>query len=316
MKTTLALILLLISLVDAPTALADAFGGGANQFTVEFVAVGDPNNPDDVTGEPNPAGKVEYAFRMGKYEISEDMIAKANAQSAADGDPLNISYFGFNAGVNKPATEITWNEAARFVNWLNTSTGHAPAYKFTGGAFDVWQSGDAGYDPANPFRSSQAYYFLPSIDEWYKAAFYDPAAGAYYDYPTGSDSAPDGIDLAGDAVFDAVFEDGGMNSTPNDVMDVGVASPYGTAGQGGNVFEWEETDYFLDNNFNSGVHGVRGGAWHVNSSALVSTFRFNIGIPESNNVGFRVASIPVPEPAAAPLALAALLCWASRRSRS
>ena len=39
-------------------------------------------------------------------------------------------------GPNKPAAGISWLEAAKFVNWLNKSTGHTPAYKFgAGGAF-------------------------------------------------------------------------------------------------------------------------------------------------------------------------------------
>ena len=67
-----------------------------------------------------------------------------------------------------------WSEAARFVNWLSTSQGYDAAYKFTtGGGNDniaLWTSGDSGYNAANPFRNSNAYYFLPSEDEWYKAA--------------------------------------------------------------------------------------------------------------------------------------------------
>ena len=38
-----------------------------------------------------------------------------------------------------PATGISWNEAARFVNWLNVSQGHPVAYKFHS------QPGDPGY---------------------------------------------------------------------------------------------------------------------------------------------------------------------------
>ena len=33
-------------------------------------------------------------------------------------------------GANQPATSVSWNEAARFVNWLDTSQGFTPAYKF------------------------------------------------------------------------------------------------------------------------------------------------------------------------------------------
>lgn len=221
---------------------------------------------------------------MGKFEISEDMINKANTLGG-----LGITHN--NRGANKPATAVSWFEAATFVNWLNDQRGASPAYKFNGSTFEFWQSGDAGYDPNNRFRNSLAFYSLPSADEWYKAAYYDPNAGVYYDYPTGSDSDPDGIDFAGDMTFDAVFFDGGFNTQPNDITDVGVMSPYGTAGQGGNVWEWEEADN------SSAARSARGGNW-LNSYSFVlrSSFRGFDVIPGVglNDVGFRVASIPEP----------------------
>ena len=78
MKTTAVLILLTFALLYASTAHADTFGSGAKQFDIEFVSIGNADNPDDTTGSPNPAGKVEYAYRIGQFEISEDMIDKAN----------------------------------------------------------------------------------------------------------------------------------------------------------------------------------------------------------------------------------------------
>ncbi len=272
----------------APTSLADTFGTGPNEFTIEFVDIGNPDNTDDTTGDPNLAGEVKYTYRMGKFEISEDMINKANTLGG-----LGITHD--NRGTNKPATSVSWFEAATFVNWLNTSTGHTPAYKFNGSTFELWQSGDAGYNPNNLFRNSEAFYFLPSMDEWYKAAYYDPNAGVYYNYPTGSDSVPDGIGFVGDTTFDAVFDDGGSNPQPNDITDVGVLSPYGTAGQGGNVFELEETEVDLVNDSSSSVRGIRGGSWNSGPPALLSSVRLTID-PSSENsiVGFRVASVPEP----------------------
>jgi hypothetical protein len=95
---------------------------------------------------------------------------------------------------------VNWNEAARFVNWINTSTGGTPAYKFAlqpgeigydaNANIELWTAGDAGYDPNNLYRNSLARYVLPSVDEWYKAAYYDAMSGVYYDYPTGSNTAP------------------------------------------------------------------------------------------------------------------------------
>lgn len=279
-----------MALSCAANAYADTFGIALNTFDIEFVTIGNPGNPADTTGNPNPAGSVPYIYRMGKFEISEDMIDAANALGS-----LGITHDS--RGGDKPATSITWFEAATFVNWLNTSTGHTPAYKFNGGNFELWQSGDAGYDPANPFRNSKAFYFLPSADEWYKAAYYDPTAGVYYDYPTGSDNVPDGIDFPGDATFDAVFTDGGMVAQPNDITDVGVLSPYGTAGQGGNVWEWEETEDDLVNDSVSSLRGVRGGTWgRFGAEELLSSERshFNPSREDNLNKGFRVASIPEP----------------------
>ena len=41
------------------------------------MTIGNPGNPPDAN--PNPAGRVPYSYRIGKYEISEQMIDKANA---------------------------------------------------------------------------------------------------------------------------------------------------------------------------------------------------------------------------------------------
>ncbi len=315
MKTITALAFLSLTLFCTPAAYAVTFGSGSNTFDIEFVTIGNPGNADDFTGDPNQAGKVDVTYRIGKFEISEDMIDKANTLGG-----LGITHD--NRGANKPATVVSWVEATRFVNWLNLSSGSPLAYKFavqpgevgyTANAdIELWDPNDSGYNPNNLFRNSLATYFLPSMDEWYKAAYYDPINDVYYDYPTGSDSVPDGIDFVGDPNFDAVFADGGSNGQPNDITDVGVLSPYGTAGQGGNVFEWEETDFDLVNDSISSARGVRGGRWNFNSNGLLSSVRFNI-FPTggSSSIGFRVASIP--EPTTCTLALAALCLAMSRR---
>ncbi len=101
---------------------------GANEFTIDFVPIGNPGNTADTTGSPNPAGKVDYFYRMGKYEISRDMITKASAAGGLGITLADMSSYGGN-GVDRPATGVTWNEAGRFVNWLNTSQGYSAAYK-------------------------------------------------------------------------------------------------------------------------------------------------------------------------------------------
>jgi hypothetical protein len=81
MKTIAALTLLSLALLCVPTAHADiveSFGSGANAFTMTFVPIGNPGNAVDTTGNPNPAGSVGYHYNMGKYEVSRDMIIRAN----------------------------------------------------------------------------------------------------------------------------------------------------------------------------------------------------------------------------------------------
>jgi len=45
---------------------------------------------------------------------------------------------------------------------------------------EAWQLGGE-----NLSRHKDTHYFLPSMDEWYKAAYYDPSAVSYFDYPYG-----------------------------------------------------------------------------------------------------------------------------------
>ena len=286
------LLFLAIGTVDSSTAQADTFGSGDNTFEIEFVTIGDAGNAPDTTGSPNPAGAVAYEYRMGKYEISEAMIDAANAIAADAGDPLGITHD--NRGPNKPATRVSWFEAAQFVNWLNTSKGSTPAYKFDDqGVFQLWEPTDPGYNSDNRFRNTKAQYFLPSADEWYKAAFYDPVTDQYFDFPNGSNTAP--IPTAGGtAPGTAVYNLGG----PADIMLGGGPSPFGTVAQAGNVWEWDETAVDLVNDDPIENRGFRGWAWGTigDPNELSSSFRHFIWTPSFSvgDVGFRIASIPEP----------------------
>lgn len=266
-------------------ARGDVFGSGADSFEIEFVTIGSPGNPADLSG--GGLGAATYEYRIGKYEISEDMIDKANALGGL-GITKDIR------GPNKPATSVTWFDAARFVNWLNTSSGNVPAYKFdANGDFQLWTPIDPGYDPNNLFRNKLAAYFLPSADEWYKAAYYDPTNGVYWDYPTGSNAPPVAVasgTMAGTAVYD--------QAGPNDIWAAGGLSPSGTMAQGGNADEWEETELDLVNNGISNYRGRRGGSWESLSFSLSAAIR-NGGFPSIalRSTGLRVGSV-VPEPTA------------------
>jgi len=133
-------VLATVASMAAPSfAAVVSFGSGGNTFNMEFVTIGNAGNAPDTTGSPNPAGAVGYEYGLGKFEVSEEMIEKFNASQS-----LQITKD--TRGTAKPATNVSWNEAARFVNWLNTSTGGFAAYNFTtSGVNDniaVWTAAD------------------------------------------------------------------------------------------------------------------------------------------------------------------------------
>ena len=303
-----------ILLLLVTPAFADTFGSGPNQFDLGFVNIGRPGNPADGNGR----GAVSYAYRMGVNEVSRGMIESYNASIGGPSLTMSDMTSTGGNGAGRPATGVSWNEAARFVNWLNTSTGRSPAYKFTtGGANDnvvPWVFGDPGYNASNIFRNANTYYYLPDLNEWYKAAYYDPnaagGAGAYWNFATGSDTNPTAV-AGGTASGTAVYAQS-FGAGPADVTNAGGLSPYGTMGQNGNVHEWTES-YSI----NSGEYwrAYTGGTWSMSASVLATTTLFTAATSDSFSRGFRVASTPVPEPSGVVLISIGMLGVALRRRR-
>ncbi len=288
----------------AGSTRAVPFAGGA--FDIDFVTIGNPGNPNDSGGWLHHGG-VDYVYQMGTYEISVEMINIYNADTSSIAGPAITTDSAY--GANRPAYDVSWNEAARFVNWLNRDGGFQEAYQFTtsGGNDNItpWVSGDVGYDASNPYRNTDARYFLPTEDEWYKAAFYDPnkngGAGGYWKYATGSDSDPIGTS-GGTTPGTAVYRDGVNPNPPAPaaITNAGGLSPYGTMAQSGNYFEWMESpgDGGQFSPTGAGNRQIRGGRWNDPHGAgeLSSSFAVGDFIPsrEDGRVGFRVAAAVAP----------------------
>jgi formylglycine-generating enzyme required for sulfatase activity len=292
------------------SAQADTFGTSGNEFTIDFVNIGNAGNAADTT----TYGAVPYEYRVGTYEISQNAIDKATASGMTD----------VTAGPwtgDQPAASLNWYEAAAFVNFLNTNSGKTAAYDLSWGgsawSMALWSSEQAWTaGGTNLYRNKDAYYFLPSENEWYKAAYDNAAGSAYFPYPTGSSTAPTAVASganAGEAVYGQA-----MSNVPAAVEMAGGLSPYGTMGQGGNVWEWTETALSGDNNSATNVRTIRGGGWTSPENQLSSSFRSSNGFPDGDRpwVGFRVASIPEPSTYALLLAtVAGALGWAARKAR-
>lgn len=184
------------------------------------------------------------------------------------------------------------------MNWLNTSTGHQAAYQINAGvtALTLWSPAQAWQaDGQNLYRNKDAYYFLPSEDEWYKAAFHknDGVTANYWDYATGSNTIPTAV-AGGTGAGTAVYN-GGATLAPAAVNNVGGLSAYGTMGQDGNVFEWDESASDGVNNSSSELRAIRGGGWNDPEDFLRSSIRAQFDPSDPGTfLGFRVASVPEP----------------------
>jgi formylglycine-generating enzyme required for sulfatase activity len=305
--------------------LSDLTSTPGSGFPMEMVAVGNPGNAPDPgnASQPDTYGAVGYDYRIGRYEVTNAQYAEfLNAVAATDPNYLYNPNMGSNArgGIvrfgasgsfsytvkanmgDKPVNYLSWYDAVRFCNWLhngqptgaqgNTTTEDG-AYTLTGAT-----SIGVGSDPTHGTngRNGGARFWLPSEDEWYKAAYHVPGVGdTYYLFPTGSDSAPtvataDGTgninnDTANIANYDFGADWNGQNGNVTAVGSggPGSASVFGVYDMGGNVFEYNEQ--IVGEN-----RGLRGGSWNIGPSFLQSSDR-STGNPtlEDDYIGFRVA---------------------------
>jgi hypothetical protein len=261
------------------------FVSGSNTFSINFKGILSPGNVAD-----GLRGSVGYNFGMSEFEISERMIEIYNMDS---GNSSSLITSTPSHGSERPATDISWNEAARFVNWLNKLQQAPFAYRYrrsSSTSATEWQPGSPEYDLANPMRSSLTVFALPTLDEWYKAAYFDPTLGpngGYWQYATQSNIAP----LPGTGPKEAVFGLG-ANGTPAAVHAAGSVSAYGVMGMNGNVWEWTETRVGVSPEEQGIRYFVGGGYADVDTTAFVKGYtaskdQFN-AIPEG---GFRVISL-------------------------
>ena len=284
------------------------------QITIPTVTIGNPGNAADPT---TGYGSVSYTYNIGTYEVTNAQYAAfLNAKAASDpfglyntnmagsfggitrsGSAGSYTYSTDSGRANNPVNFVSFWDATRFANWLHKGQGSGDTET---GAYTLTPGGIS----ANTItRNAGWQWAVTSEDEWYKAAFHQPASQGgdsdnYWQYPTSSNTKP----VAGvDANYGHVIG----NTTP-----VGIFAPnfYGTFDMGGNV--WEMNDTIIGER-----RGLRGGMFTANRNGfnLRSENRSNLSpATESETRGFRVVQVPTPG-AAAMLGLGGLL--AARRRR-
>lgn len=334
-------------------AVVCAIGESAFGVSIATVLIGDAGNLNDpATG--NLYGGVPYTYRMGTTEVTAAQYVEfLNAVAATDlyglystrmgndpqiagisrsGTPGSYSYAEIGASGNFPVSEVDWGDAARFANWLHNGqpTGAQDESSTEDGAYPL-HGAVTDAELLVVKRNKNATWAIPTENEWYKSAYYQPAVSGgdsdgYWLYPTATNVEPNSDQPPGaspvatnvanfirDDHLPNGYNDGhaitgsfGFNFSQNYLSHVAAypqsSSYYGTFDQAGNVAEWNESL-----RFDGAVRGIRGGSWFDSSILLRSSTPFNGGPSvESKLTGFRLSRVPEPSSFALGLVLATL----------
>jgi formylglycine-generating enzyme required for sulfatase activity len=330
LKGTMRLNELSIVLV-AGIALLAANSSRAQSVNIALSQVGDADNAPDNNAGAN--GEVNYDYSIGTFDVTLaqycvflNNVAKTDTYSLYNsalatagnysgqntgagimqtGNPGSFSYSVIGTSGNDPVTYVSWLDAARFCNWLQNgqpSSGVENSSTTENGAYTLNGDTTSGLET----RNSNAVWWIPSENEWYKAAYYDPAlnngSGGYYLYATKSDTPPGNNylnpNLANQANYIgsnglySVTQSSSYSISQNYLTPVGSfvnsGSFFGTYDQNGEVLQWNDDNVGSDKATWSSL-------WSYGSDSSYSLqASFRDPSSEYAYIGFRVASIPEP----------------------
>ena len=192
-----------------------------------------------------------------------------------------------------PVTSVSWEDAARFCNWLSARDGLSPAYVERDGRLAPRQPMSLGYR-------------LPTEAEWAWAARFAGDSGGLR-YPWGNELPPppgsgNYADDSASTILDnamSSYDDGFPVAAP---VGGGNRNAVGILDLGGNVAEWVQDFYTIHPGGTSGApevdpmgpargahHVIRGSSWmHWSERQLRFAYR-DYGSGGRPDVGFRIA---------------------------
>ncbi|HYF14143.1 MAG TPA: SUMF1/EgtB/PvdO family nonheme iron enzyme, partial [Phycisphaerales bacterium] len=229
-----------------------------------------------------------------------------------------------------PAGNISWRMAAMYCNWLHNGKA-ANREAFLSGAYDVstftYESSGAFNDQLT--RSPGARYFIPSWDEWLKAAHYDPnrqnpdgTTGGWWLYSNSSDqpfiAGRPGVGTANFGWDEFDYPGQSPFAVPLGAY-TGVTSPWGLYDVAGAAAEWTEEAVYRPGFDLPSFRTYEGSRWGIPSVGLPD----HVGVWRGDefpslstyDLGFRVAA-SIPSPAGWGVALGLALITTVRRRRS
>jgi formylglycine-generating enzyme required for sulfatase activity len=288
----------------------------ASPYQIAVTEVTNAQYAEFLTAVARTANLLNGADPNGLYNTEMGDSALGGITRSGDGMLFDYAYTVKEGFADKPVNFTSFWDAARFANWLQNGqpSGAQSATTTESGAYLLTS---AAISANSVTRSVGAQIFLPSEDEWYKAAYYDALSTSYFEFPTRSNLAP-ACTAPTAAANSANCDAPGTDASDPDVdgltivgVYTGSASRYGTLDQGGNVWEWNEAI------IGDAFRGLRGGSGDSAENSLDSANRGST-LPTAENAffGFRVAQVPEPNTGALlALGLLGLACRSRQRTR-
>ncbi len=283
-------------------------------YDFQWAIIGDPGNTPYM-GEHGEEGKnvrgrgrVDYTYRVSRLELTSaqwlpfiNTFAKQSdspfsfgrpAASGLDSLPGPPGHWRLDPDIPNaamvPVAGINWFEAAMYCNWLNNGK-PSDIDDIMDGAYALVN--DDGTPNLAATRAPDAQFFLPTLDEWVKAAHWDPhkfgpGAGGWWRFPTTSDDQP----ISGPPGVGETSAGDFLPSLQERLIPLGsysdVISPWGLWDASGGTGEWLE-EQFLDDR-----RGVEGAGAGLDSWLMFDHIGYvRDGTPTGGLNGFRVASV-------------------------
>ena len=228
-----------------------------------FVKVGNSGNKGDYNyPRVGSFGAVDQEYEIGKYKVSNKEYTLFLNGVASESDPDGLYnpkmkirkewtdgkyiYEVYPASANAAVTYVSWYDALRYCNWLGES-----------------------YTISNQDLSAErivdAEYFLPTENEWYKAAHYDPKGKKYKLYPLRDAHKIENSDR------------------------LESKSTYGMMETSDHIWEWTESEV------GKAFRGIRSDSWFQGNNRQAAGRYYSNPDMELGHLGFRVARSIRPE---------------------
>ena len=222
-----------------------------------FVKVGNTqNNKDYNYPRVGSFGSVNHEYEIGQYKVSNAEYSNFLNQAAQKSDPNGLFnpkmrirkelkdgkfiYHPYPATANAAVTYVSWFDALKYCNWLGES----------------YLISDQGRKVQ---RKSNAKYYLPTEDEWYKACYYDPKNKKYKLYP---------------------LRDAHRIENSNKLPS---KSSYGMMETSDHIWEWTESKV------GEAFRGIRSDSWFQGNNRQAAGRYYSNPDLEIGHLGFRVA---------------------------